>query len=119
MSSTPPSTSHTAPARRVHRLPLAGLLALGAPADIWYKRAYSVVVAAGLPNITLLLLGRIDLAMFTMAGSLCALYCHNLPYAARARTLAGVCAGMVGASPSRWSWPRSPTRRTCSSPSAR
>lgn len=74
MSSTPPSTPHTVPARRVHRLPLAGLLALGAPADIWYKRAYSVVVAAGLPNITLLLLGRIDLAMFTMAGSLCALY---------------------------------------------
>ncbi|MFB6597174.1 MULTISPECIES: FUSC family protein [Streptomyces diastaticus group] len=95
MSSAPPSTSLTAPARRVHRLPLAGLLALKAPADIWYKRAYSVVVAAGLPNITLLLLGRIDLAMFTMAGSLCALYCHNLPYAARARTLAGVCAGMV------------------------
>ncbi|MFC9301739.1 FUSC family protein [Streptomyces albidoflavus] len=96
MSSTPPSTPRTVPAGRVHRLPLAGLLTLGAPADIWYKRAYSVVVAAGLPNITLLLLGRIDLAMFTMAGSLCALYCHNLPYAARARTLAGVCAGMIG-----------------------
>ncbi|CAM5656700.1 hypothetical protein STENM327S_08952 [Streptomyces tendae] len=34
--------------------------------------------------------------MYTMAGSLCALYAHNRPYAARARTLAWVVLGMLG-----------------------
>jgi uncharacterized membrane protein YccC len=34
--------------------------------------------------------------MYTMAGSLCALYGHNRPYAARARALAWVVLGMVG-----------------------
>jgi hypothetical protein len=41
-------------------------------------------------------LGRLDLAMYTMAGSLCALYAHNRPYAARARVLAWVVLGMLG-----------------------
>ncbi|MFF4710833.1 FUSC family protein [Streptomyces eurythermus] len=79
-----------------HRLPLAGALRLGRPSDIWFKPALSVVVSVAPPNLTLLALGRLDLAMYTMAGSLCALYGHNRPYAARARTLAGVVLGMVG-----------------------
>jgi uncharacterized membrane protein YccC len=77
------------------RLPLAGVLRLGRPSDIWFKPALSVVVAVAPPNLTLLALGRLDLAMYTMAGSLCALYAHNRPYAARARALAGVVLGMV------------------------
>ncbi|MFF8405497.1 FUSC family protein [Streptomyces sp. NPDC014846] len=78
------------------RLPLAGVLRLGRPSDIWFKPALSVVAAVAPPNLILLALGRLDLAMYTMAGSLCALYGHNRPYAARARTLAGVVLGMVG-----------------------
>ncbi|WP_030737413.1 FUSC family protein [Streptomyces sp. NRRL S-31] len=79
-----------------HRLPLAGVLRLGRPSDIWFKPALSVVAAVAPPNLTLLALGRLDLAMYTMAGSLCALYGHNRPYAARARALAWVVLGMVG-----------------------
>ncbi|MFF8730568.1 FUSC family protein [Streptomyces sp. NPDC015171] len=79
-----------------HRLPLAGVLRLGRPSDIWFKPALSAVAALAPPNLTLLALGRLDLAMYTMAGSLCALYAHNRPYAARARALAWVVLGMVG-----------------------
>ncbi|WP_129310924.1 FUSC family protein [Streptomyces sp. L2] len=78
-----------------HRLPLAGVLRLGRPSDIWFKPALSAVVAVAPPTLALLALGRLDLAMYTMAGSLCALYGHNRPYAARARALAGVVLGMV------------------------
>ncbi|MGW3666072.1 FUSC family protein [Streptomyces sp. NPDC005141] len=80
---------------RARRLPLAGVLRLGRPSDIWFKPALSVVVAVAPPNLTLLVLGRLDLAMYTMAGSLCALYAHNRPYAARARALAWVVVGML------------------------
>ncbi|MFF3412429.1 FUSC family protein [Streptomyces sp. NPDC002742] len=89
-SATPPGPS------RARRLPLAGVLRLGRPSDIWFKPALSVVVAVAPPNLTLLALGRLDLAMYTMAGSLCALYAHSSPYAARARVLARVVAGMLG-----------------------
>src|SRR5690242_4740414 len=81
---------------RVRRLPLAGVLRVGRPADIWFKPALSVVAAVAPPNLTLLALGRLDLAMYTMAGSLCALYGHHRPYAARARVLARVVLGMAG-----------------------
>ncbi|MGW7613292.1 FUSC family protein [Streptomyces sp. NPDC054766] len=91
MSSATPSVPS-----RVRRLPLADALRLGRPSDIWFKPALSVVVAVAPANLTLLALGRLDLAMYTMAGSLCALYAHNRPYAARARALAWVVAGMLG-----------------------
>ncbi|MYV63741.1 FUSC family protein, partial [Streptomyces sp. SID4931] len=45
--------------------------------------------------MTLLALGRLDLVIYSMAGSLCALYGHGLPYARRARALAGVVLGMA------------------------
>ncbi len=77
------------------RPPLFRVLRPGRPAEIWYKHAVSVVVATAPPNLLLVALGRLDLAMYTMAGSLCALYAHNRPYAARARALALVVAGMV------------------------
>ncbi|KES03104.1 hypothetical protein BU52_32500, partial [Streptomyces toyocaensis] len=80
----------------VRRLPLAGALRLGRPSDIWFKPALSVVAAAAPPNLLLVALGRLDLAIYTMAGSLCALYAHDRPYAARARVLAGVVLGMLG-----------------------
>lgn len=81
---------------RARRLPLSGALRLGRPSDIWFKPALSVVAAVAPPNLTLVVLGRLDLAAYAMAGSLCALYAHNRPYAARARVLAGVVLGMLG-----------------------
>ncbi|MFK0287789.1 FUSC family protein [Streptomyces sp. NPDC090499] len=86
----------TATPATTRRLPLAGVLRLGRPSDIWFKPACSVVAAVAPPNLVLLALGRLDLAMYTMAGSLCALYGHNRPYPARARTLAWVILGMAG-----------------------
>ncbi|WP_432097813.1 FUSC family protein [Streptomyces sp. WAC 04229] len=93
MSSAPPSLPGTSPGRR---LSLAGVLRLRRPSEIWFKPALSSVAAVAPPNLLLLALGRLDLAMYTMAGSLCALYAHNRPYAARARALAWVVLGMLG-----------------------
>ncbi|MGW7284030.1 FUSC family protein, partial [Streptomyces sp. NPDC054847] len=76
-------------------LPVAAALRLARPSDQWFKPALSVVGAALVPNLTLLALGRLDLVMYTMAGSLCALYGHSLPYARRAGTVARVVIGMV------------------------
>ncbi|MCT9145718.1 FUSC family protein, partial [Streptomyces violarus] len=92
MSSANPASA-SPPARR---LPLAGVLRVGRPSEIWFKPALSVVAAIAPPNLTLLALGRLDLAMYTMAGSLCALYAHNRPYAARAGALVWVVLGMLG-----------------------
>jgi hypothetical protein len=72
------------------------VLRVGRPSDIWFKPALSVVGAIAPPSLTLLALGRLDLALYTMAGSLCALYAHNRPYAARARALVWVVLGMLG-----------------------
>ncbi|WP_371788763.1 FUSC family protein [Streptomyces griseoaurantiacus] len=80
---------------RVRRLPFLAVLRLGGPSEIWFKPALSVVAAVAPPNFALLALGRLDLAMYTMAGGLCALYAHSRPYAARARVLALVAAGML------------------------
>ncbi|WP_202448436.1 FUSC family protein [Streptomyces sp. SID2999] len=77
------------------RLPLVQALRLQGPSAIWFKPALSVVVSAAPPNLLLLALGRLDLALYTMAGSLCALYAHQRPYATRARVLAGVVLGMT------------------------
>ncbi|MEG3628244.1 FUSC family protein [Streptomyces poriticola] len=93
MSSATTSVPGDRPRRR---LSPAGALRLRRPSEIWFKPALSSVAAAAPPNLTLLALGRLDLAMYTMAGSLCALYAHNRPYAARARALAWVVLGMLG-----------------------
>ncbi|MFD5874816.1 FUSC family protein [Streptomyces sp. NPDC060322] len=79
----------------VHTLPVTGVLRLKSPAEIWYKPALSVVVASAVPNLLLYSLDRLDLVMYTMAGSLCALYGHNLPYARRAHTVLRVILGMA------------------------
>ncbi|CAM5489321.1 FUSC family protein [Streptomyces coeruleorubidus] len=92
MSSATPAPA-SPPARF---LPLAGVLRVGRPSDIWFKPALSVVAAIAPPGVILLALGRLDLAMYTMAGSLCALYAHNRPYAARAGVLVWVVLGMLG-----------------------
>ncbi|MEV5045656.1 hypothetical protein AB0N20_13660 [Streptomyces griseoincarnatus] len=87
----PPPTS-----ARVRRLPFVGALRLGRPSDVWFKPALSVVAAVAPPSLLLMTLGRLDLVPYTMAGSLCALYAHNRPYAARAKVLAWVILGMLG-----------------------
>ncbi|MEF9902323.1 FUSC family protein [Streptomyces sp. P9-A2] len=99
MSSAPPHptpTPEAEPARKPRRFPLAGVLRVGRPSNIWFKPAFSVVAAVAPPSLILVALGRLDLAVYTMAGSLCALYAHNRPYAARAKALVGVVLGMVG-----------------------
>ncbi|WP_078939446.1 FUSC family protein [Streptomyces sp. NRRL F-2295] len=98
MSDTP--TRPARPSRRsappaVRRLPVAPALRLSRPSDTWFKPALSVVVASAVPHLTLLALGRLDLVIYTMAGSLCALYGHGLPYVRRARAVAGVVLGMA------------------------
>ncbi|MFI0899287.1 FUSC family protein [Streptomyces sp. NPDC020983] len=90
-----PRTSASPARPRLPRLPLSGLLRLGVPSETWFKPALSVVVSVAPPNLLLLALGRLDLALYTMAGSLCALYAHNRPYAARARVLGWVVLGML------------------------
>lgn len=87
-----PDSATTPPVRR---LPLTGVLRVGRPSDIWFKPALSVIAAVAPPCLTLAALDRLDLAMYAMAGALCALYAHNRPYAARARVLAGVVLGML------------------------
>ncbi|MFC9248648.1 FUSC family protein [Streptomyces sp. NPDC057136] len=79
----------------VRSLPIAGALRLARPSDTWFKPALSVVVASAVPNLLLFALDRLDLVMYTMAGSLCALYGHSLPYARRAATVARVVLGML------------------------
>ncbi|MGW8066075.1 FUSC family protein [Streptomyces ziwulingensis] len=81
---------------RGRRLSLTGVLRLRRPSEIWFKPALSSVAAVAPPNLILLTLGRLDLALYTMAGSLCALYAHNRPYAVRARVLARVVLTMLG-----------------------
>ncbi|WSQ26005.1 FUSC family protein [Streptomyces sp. NBC_01230] len=89
------STIRTRQPSSIRRLPLVGPLRLGRPSDMWFKPALSVVVASAVPNLALFAFGWLDLVMYTMAGSLCALYGHSLPYARRARTVAGVVVGML------------------------
>ncbi|MFI1223424.1 MULTISPECIES: FUSC family protein [unclassified Streptomyces] len=79
----------------VRSIPLASALRLSRPSDTWFKPALSVVVASAVPHLTLLAVGRLDLVIYTMAGSLCALYGHGLPYARRAVAVAGVVLGMA------------------------
>ncbi|MEV0418860.1 FUSC family protein [Streptosporangium canum] len=76
-------------------LPLKGVFRLRRFGDIWHKNALSAVVALAIPDLVLLALGRLDLAVYTSAGAMCALYAHGLPYAARARTLLRVALGMI------------------------
>ncbi|MCF3178148.1 FUSC family protein [Streptomyces sioyaensis] len=80
---------------RVRPLPVRSAVRLGRPSDIWHKSALSAVVAMAVPALTLFALGRLDLIFYTAAGSLCALYGHGLPYAARARMLLWVVLGMA------------------------
>ncbi|MFD8231427.1 FUSC family protein [Streptomyces sp. NPDC059696] len=94
MSAAPPTPTPADPPAR--RLPLAGVLRLGRPSEIWFKPALSVVAAIAPPALTLQAMGRLDLVMYAMAGSLCALYTHNRPYAARAGALFRVVLGMLG-----------------------
>ncbi|MFE7529345.1 FUSC family protein [Kitasatospora sp. NPDC057542] len=70
-------------------------LRVGPAGDGWHKPALSAVVTLGALNLTLLGLGRLDLALYTSAGGLGALYGHGLPYRARARMLVGVLFGTV------------------------
>ncbi|MGX4688019.1 FUSC family protein [Streptomyces sp. JNUCC 63] len=79
----------------MRRLPLAGVLRVNRPSDIWFKPATSVAVAVTLVLVPLLVVGRSELAMYAMSGAFCALYGHQLPYAARIRAGVWVVIGMT------------------------
>ncbi|MFL6051357.1 MAG: FUSC family protein [Actinoallomurus sp.] len=70
------------------------MLRVGRGSDIWHKVAASVVALA-VPDFVLLILGRLDLVLYTSGGALCAMYAHGRPYAARARTLLWVVLGSL------------------------
>ncbi|MEV6103430.1 FUSC family protein [Streptomyces sp. NPDC051940] len=92
------STAETpTPQPRVRPLPLSGVLRVNRPSDIWFKPATSVAVAVSLALVPLLAVGRSELAPYAMAGAFCALYGHQLPYAARARAGVRVVLGMTAA----------------------
>jgi hypothetical protein len=76
-------------------LQMRGVLRLGRATDLWPKTALSVLLAMTVPGLVLLAVGRVDLMVYTVGGSRCALYGHSLPYAARARALTCVVLGMV------------------------
>ncbi|WP_051717677.1 FUSC family protein [Streptomyces megasporus] len=80
---------------RIRPLPVRGIARIGKGSDIWHKPAFSAATALVIPQLVLLVIGRLDLALYTSAGSMCALYAHSLPYAARARTLVWVIVGML------------------------
>lgn len=75
-------------------LSLRGVFRMRPVADTWYQSALCALLAIGGPELVLLATGRVQLAFYTSAGGLCALYGHGMPYAARARTLAWVVLGM-------------------------
>ncbi|WP_116214937.1 FUSC family protein [Streptomyces olivoreticuli] len=83
------------PEQTTRRLPLRGTIRLNRAGDIWHKPAFSAVAAIAAPDGVLLATDRLDLALYTSAGALCALYGHARPYAARGRALAGVVLGMA------------------------
>ncbi|MEU7258041.1 FUSC family protein [Streptomyces rimosus] len=89
------TTSGSGGTVRARPLPIRSTVLLRRPVDIWHKPALSAVVALGIPEFTLLALGRMDLVLYTSAGAMCALYAHGLPYSVRARTLMWVVLGMV------------------------
>lgn len=80
---------------RVRPLPIRSTVRLRRPIDIWHKPAFSAATAIGVPDLVLLTLDRMDLVLYTSAGAMCALYAHNQPYAARARTVGWVVLSMV------------------------
>ncbi|GAA2213628.1 FUSC family protein [Nonomuraea monospora] len=76
-------------------MPVRAALRLAPLGDIWHKPALSGVAALAVVLVTLLLAGRLDLTLYASAGAMCALYGHGLPYAARAKALGWVVAGML------------------------
>ncbi|TMR24994.1 hypothetical protein ETD86_02435 [Nonomuraea turkmeniaca] len=76
------------------RTPVRAALRLAPLGDIWHKPALSAVAAMAVVLLPLLVAGRLDLALYAAGGAMCALYGHGLPYAARARALGWVVAGM-------------------------
>ncbi|MFC6066257.1 FUSC family protein [Streptomyces ochraceiscleroticus] len=82
---------------RTRPLPVKSTVRLRRPLERrhWHKPAFSAAVAIAVPDLALLALDRMDLVLYTSAGAMCALYGHNKPYAARARTVAWVVLSMI------------------------
>lgn len=76
-------------------LRLRDVLVWRSGSPIWYRFAVSVVVSTAVPLFLLASLGHLELALYTMAGSMQALFGHDRPFASRARMLAGLTGGQL------------------------
>ncbi|WP_199195691.1 FUSC family protein [Nocardia sp. MDA0666] len=94
MSHRAPSSPAAGFRTTLRMLSLRGVFRMRPVADTWYQAALCAVIAIGGPEVVLLATGQVQLAFYTSAGGLCALYGHGLPYAARGRTLAWVVLAM-------------------------
>lgn len=95
MATSAPQPQETPRPIRTRPLPVRGVLRPQRALAGWHRPALSILVAMGVPNLLLLALGRLDLAVYTAAGAMCALYAHRLPPEVRARTLGWVVLGMA------------------------
>ena len=95
MATSIPLPQETPRPVRTRPLPVRGVLRPQRALAGWHRPALSILVAMGVPNLLLLALGRLDLAAYTAAGAMCALYAHRLPRQVRARTLGWVVLGMA------------------------
>jgi len=95
MATSTPLLQETPRPVRTRPLPVRGVLRPQRALAGWHRPALSILVAMGVPNLLLLALGRLDLAAYTAAGAMCALYAHRLPQEVRARTLGWVVLGMA------------------------
>ncbi|MBY4212570.1 FUSC family protein [Rhodococcus fascians] len=73
------------------------IFVLGSGSPIWYRFAFSIVAAAGPPLYILASIDRLDLALYTMAGSMQALFGHDRTYRSRAHLHAVLTVGQFAA----------------------
>ncbi|WP_255579253.1 hypothetical protein [Cryobacterium sp. PAMC25264] len=72
--------------------------------------AVRATLAMVVPLIVLVLLGRIDWAVYATFGGMTALFGRGEPYKLRARSVSIAAAGMLGSIAFGWGWPHSGRR---------
>lgn len=86
--------SQPAPARIAPRWSLAPSFRLRRLRhDAWHHRSVSIVLAGLLPVLVLAAVGRAELAIYPLSGSLMALFAHGVPYRRRALVHLGLLVG--------------------------
>ncbi|RII20975.1 Fusaric acid resistance protein family protein [Streptomyces sp. YIM 130001] len=91
----PKTRRHSSPRPRALPLPVREAVRLNGFGDGWRQRGFSGGAAFLISGLVLLAVDRMDLVLYTSAGSMLSLYGHGLPYRARARTLLRLVLGMT------------------------